>query len=208
LPSPRADARVQGERDIAAFDARAGGYERGGLGIFHRQVAGRTAAVALSSDSAPRRILDVGCGTGYLLRLLASRSPETEELRGVDPAPSMVEIASRESTDPRIALQIGVAEALPFEDGAFELVLSTTSFDHWADQSAGVRECARVLSPGGRLVVADLISVLLAPTLIGSRRGKARTKRRVEALLADAGLDPLAWHPIHALVGAVVATPR
>ena len=51
--------------------------------------------------------------------------------------------------------------------------MSTTSFDHWSDQQAGLRECARVLVPGGRLMLVDLFSLWLAPTLTGGRRGKA-----------------------------------
>jgi ubiquinone/menaquinone biosynthesis C-methylase UbiE len=196
------------ERDVAAFDARASGYESGRLGAFHRQLAERTAAIALAEDPSPRAVLDVGCGTGYLLRVLASRSPGTAELCGVDAAPAMVEVARREAEDARVSVQLGVAESLPFGDGAFELLVSTTSFDHWADQAAGMRECARVLSPGGRLVLADLISGLLAPTLVGSRRGKARTRRRVETLLAGAGLEVLAWHRVQTLIAAVVATPQ
>jgi ubiquinone/menaquinone biosynthesis C-methylase UbiE len=57
-------------------------------------------------------------------------------------------------------------------------VISTTPFDHRADQRTGLAECARVLAPDGCLVLADLFSVLLLPTLLAGRRGKARTRRR------------------------------
>jgi ubiquinone/menaquinone biosynthesis C-methylase UbiE len=62
------------------------------------------------------------------------------------------------------------ASRLPWPAATFDLVVSTTSFDHWADQRAGLAECARVLAPGGCLVLADLFSVLL-PTLLAGRRG-------------------------------------
>src|SRR5882724_9881791 len=72
---------------------------------------------------------------------------------------------------------------LPEPDGVFDLVVSTTSFDHWAGQQAGLRECARVMAPGGRLVLVDQFSPLYLPALVGSRAGKARTRRRATGLL-------------------------
>ena len=73
---------MTGDRDIAAFDARAGSYEDGWLGRLHQQIADRTAELALAVAPAPQRILDVGCGTGYLLRELAARCPQAVELGG------------------------------------------------------------------------------------------------------------------------------
>ena len=77
------------DRDIAAFNQRAPGYEDGWLGRLHHEIANRTADLALASAPA-RRILDVGCGTGFLLREFAVRAPEAVELAGIDPAASMI----------------------------------------------------------------------------------------------------------------------
>lgn len=93
----------------------------------------------------------------------------------------------RAAGDRRLRFTIGTAERLPYPDGLFDLVVSTTSFDHWADQQAGRSECAGVLAPGGHLVLADLFSPLLAATLLAKRRGKARTQRRASELLSAAG---------------------
>jgi SAM-dependent methyltransferase len=198
---------VSADRDVEAFDARARGYDRGWLGRLHHQIADRTAALAASLVPAPRRVLDIGCGTGYLLRSLAVRYPEASELVGVDPAPSMIEVARRSSGDERLSFAGGLAEHLASRDRSFDLVVSTTSFDHWSDQRAGLRECARVLAPGGRLVLVDQFSLWLIPTLVVGHRGKARTPRRAGRFLVDAGFTSVAWRRIYAvIINAVIAT--
>jgi SAM-dependent methyltransferase len=88
----------------------------------------------------------------------------------------------------------GTAEHLPFTDGVFDLVISTTSFDHWEDQQAGLRECARVLVHGGQLLLTDLFSNWLLPTLLTGRKTKARTQRRASLMISDAGFHSLVWH--------------
>lgn len=66
--------------------------------------------------------------------------PTAVALAGIDPAVAMTELAAARSTDRRVQESCGVAEALPYPDGWFDLVVSTTSFDHWSDQLAGLRE--------------------------------------------------------------------
>jgi SAM-dependent methyltransferase len=86
-------------------------------------------------------------------------------------------------------------------------VISTTSFDHWTDQAAGLAECHRVLAPGGRFVLADLFSLALLPTLIGGRSDRARTRLRATKLLAAAGFRSVTWHRLHSgIIRAVTAT--
>ena len=61
--------------------------------------------------------------------------------------------------------------------------------------------------PGGRLVLVDQLSPLYLPTLVGRRRGKARTRRRAMRLLARAGFQPPQWHVLYAvIIGAVTAS--
>lgn len=196
------------DRDVGQFDRRAGGYETGRRGDVHRNIADRVVARALSVDERPRRILDVGCGTGYVLRRLAALLPDAEALSGIDPAPNMIGVARSSTDDPRVHFDLGVAEHLPYADGAFDLVVSTTSFDHWADQAAGLRECARVLSPGGHLLLTDLFSLLLLPTLLGSRRVKARTRARASRLIRAAGFRECRWRPTYALIIASAVATR
>ena len=173
----------------------------------HRDIAARTADLALSSSDDPRRVLDVGCGTGLLLRLLAARLPEAERLLGIDAAAGMIAAAKSVANDSRLTFSEGFAENLPYPDETFDLVVSSTSFDHWEDQGAGLDECARVLASSGHLVLTDLFSPLLVPTLLVARRDRARTKHRAETLLKAAGFRTMAWHSLYALIiGTVVAS--
>src|SRR5580704_17187977 len=210
--APAAARRMSGsgmarDRDVATFGERAQGYDEGWRGQLHHQIADRTADLALACVPAPGRILDVGCGTGYLLGRLAARAPRAQILAGIDAAPAMIEVARAAAADDRLRFVTGTAERLPWPAATFDLVVSTTSFDHWADQRAGLAQCARVLAPGGWLVLADLFSALLLPTLLAGRRGKARTRRRAARLLTAAGLRSPQWHRLDAvIIQAVTAT--
>jgi len=193
------------DRDVAAFGERAQRYDDGWLGQLHHRIADHTADLALTCVPAPRRILDVGCGTGYLLGRLAVRAPQAEALAGIDAAPAMIEVATGVAADDRLRFAVGTAEQLPWPAASFDLVVSTTSFDHWADQGAGLAECARVLAPGGCLVLADLFSALLVPTLLvptllAGRAGQARTRRRATRLVTAAGLHSPQWHRLYAVI--------
>jgi SAM-dependent methyltransferase len=198
---------VTRDRDVQAFDERSVDYESGWRGQMHLDIAARTADLALALEKAPRRVLDVGCGTGVLLRLLAERLPDAEELAGIDAASGMVAVARSKSSDRRIHLTDGFAEHLPYQDNWFDLVVSTTSFDHWSDQRAGLSECARVLSPSGHFVLTDLFSLWLTPTIVFNHRDRARTKRRAGSLLKDVGFTSVGWSNLYSgIIAAGVAS--
>lgn len=135
--------------------------------------------------------------------------PAAQLLRGLDAAARMVEVARSAARDERLEFTVGVAEDLPYDDASFDLLVSTTSFDHWRDQRSGLGECARVLEPQGTLVLADIFSWWLLPTLVGGRRGKARTRKRLGSLLTQSGFASPTWHPVHVpLIGmATVVKP-
>jgi ubiquinone/menaquinone biosynthesis C-methylase UbiE len=196
-------------RDLAAFNDRAPEYDRGWRGRLHHEIAARTASLAVATVPSPGRVLDVGCGTGYLLRSLAHRHPHADRFCGVNAAPQMISTASASAGDERLTFTVGVAEGLGFPDGTFDLIVSTTSFDHWSDQQAGLVECVRVLRPGGHLVLVDQFSRWLLPTVATTRRGKARTRSRATALLLRAGLHSPQWHRVYAVIinGVTAAKP-
>jgi ubiquinone/menaquinone biosynthesis C-methylase UbiE len=118
----------------------------------------------------PGRILDIGCGTGLLLRR-ASRLFPGSDLVGVDVSGGM--LATAGAAPGRMAFVQARAEHLPFPDEAFDLVLATMSIRHWADPAAGLWEIGRVLGPGGLFGLADVPSGMPP----AGRRGWSRKLR-------------------------------
>lgn len=109
--------------------------------------------------AAGEEVLDLGCGTGTLA-LLALETEPGIELVGFDADPVVLSRA-REKADAAgatIELDEGLSTDLPYADARFDVVLSTLFFHHLADEDKQrtAAEVARVLKPGGRLVVADL----------------------------------------------------
>jgi ubiquinone/menaquinone biosynthesis C-methylase UbiE len=147
------------ELDSAAsrFDRWASSYEDSTLQQYLFVPVHQTALqLALQLLPHPRRILDVGCGTGRLLRQ-ARRCYPTAELVGVDLAGQMVATGSA-VTSTRLAVRYvhGRAECLPFAHEVFDLIFTTLSLRHWTDLPAGIAEIGRVLTPGGVLLLADV----------------------------------------------------
>src|SRR5215469_15603044 len=81
----RCEIGMARHRDVAAFGERAPRYDHGWLGRLRHQIADRTVDLALVRVPAAQRILDVGCGTGYLLGQLSARVPQA--VAGIDAAP-------------------------------------------------------------------------------------------------------------------------
>jgi SAM-dependent methyltransferase len=108
---------------------------------------------------------------------------------GVEPAQEMLHEA-REKNLPA-AFEHAAAEDLPFGDGVFDVVVSTMSFHHWADPRRGLSEAARVLAPGGVVVVAEHFgqSWLRPVFRLLPRRNRTEGQREVEGMLAGAGLE-------------------
>lgn len=145
-------------------------------------------------------LLDVGCGTGRLLRAAKARWPNAT-LTGIDPSPRMVETAHHLLPD--ATFHVGEAEALPLPDTSVDVVLSTVSFHHWRDQLAGVREVGRVLRPEGVFFLAD-VSPLTWPFLWLLRQPRSQTPAEMRSVFRKAGL-PLFFQRF-VVAGSVLVT--
>lgn len=124
----------------------------------------------------PLAILDIGCGTGRLLRRMHARWP-LATLTGIDLSEKMVAQA-RKFTSAAVIYQAS-AEHIPLEDASVDLASSTMSFHHWSDQLQGVSETSRVLRAGGIFILAD--------TNIG--HGQPRSKSQVRLLFEACNLS-------------------
>lgn len=187
-------------RSAAAYDARAS---------VQRKV--RERVLALVADAAPgaRRALDVGAGTGALLARLAAERPALRAA-AVDLAPGMC--AAARAAAPGALVAAADAEALPFRAGAFDLVVSTSTFQWLPRLDPALAEARRVLAPGGVLCVAlfgteTLRELRDAWRAAAGPAAAARThafpgRAEVEAALARSGLavrlaleeDLVEWH--------------
>lgn len=97
-------------------------------------------------------VLDVACGTGVLARAAAQQNQAPGRVVGLDINPGMLAVARRLA--PEIEWRAGQAEDLPFENAAFDAVVSQFGLMFLADRNTALREMRRVLRPGRRLVVA------------------------------------------------------
>ena len=156
-----------------------------------------------------RRLLDAGCGDGALVCAAASLGADAT---GIDPDPTML-VAARsraEQAGLHATFLDGRVERLPFTDASFDVVASITVLCFVPDAAGAVREMARVLRPGGRLVLGELGRWSLWAAFrrvrgwLGSSTWKAarfRTATELRALAEQAGLS------VSAIRGAVYYPP-
>ncbi|MCC7070563.1 MAG: class I SAM-dependent methyltransferase [Deltaproteobacteria bacterium] len=99
------------------------------------------------------RVLDCGAGLGHWTRTVARLAPHAE-LTGLEREPAWVARASADAP-PRVSFLAGDVYALPFADGAFDVVTCQTLLIHLRDPRAAVREMVRVLRADGRLLLCE-----------------------------------------------------
>lgn len=106
--------------------------------------------------NAGEQVLDVGCGTGFLISEMAALVGESGSLTGVDFSQDMLDLAiQRCESMPQIQLRQGSAEALPVADACFDAASCTQVLLYVSDVQQSVAELSRVLKPGGRLAVVE-----------------------------------------------------
>ena len=152
--------------------------------------------MAAAGVKAGHRVLDVGCGPGYFVRMLAEAVGPTGSAAGIDAAPEMIDYARRKARRlPNCRFESGSAEALPFPDASFDVVASSLMLHHIPDELRlqAATEMRRVLRPGGTVLLADFtIPERGAWHLLAAITGHAGGQmiRRVsplEPLVAEAG---------------------
>jgi SAM-dependent methyltransferase len=154
------------------------------------------------SQLAPADALDVGCGEGRFCRLLSDMGIKSV---GVDPTLAFIEAARQ--LDPAGFYDVGTVESLPYRDGAFDLVVSYMSLVDIEDVGRAISEMARVLAPGGALLIANLASHNSAGHWLTDQEGRA-IGYLVDRYLEErpirqqwAGIDIVNWHrPLSAYV--------
>ncbi|HEX3299499.1 MAG TPA: methyltransferase domain-containing protein [Actinomycetota bacterium] len=173
------------------FDRRAGAYEDGFTARWRDPIQkGSFEALELKPGD---RLLDVGCGTGAASRRAAAVAGSVV---GADLSSEMLKEARQLARGiDNVTFVQADAEALPLEDASFTAILCTNSFHHYPNPAAAIGEMARVLVPGGRLLVgdpcADVCTVRVADLFLKRmERGHIRLYRSHEmaAFIYGAGL--------------------
>lgn len=150
--------------------------------VYDEKWAAYTAeTVAFSLSQLPQlpegaRVLDLACGTGAMLRALASpdsRQPPLGEYVGLDNSAAMLRRAEAACSGPACAaavprrwLHCPADAPLPLPDAHFDAVVTANSFHFFGDRETSLREAARVLKPGGTLLVADWCADYLSCQLL------------------------------------------
>lgn len=138
-------------RSRRAFDRQANVYDNAHWGDHARGLYDDVLAHLDALDFGS--ILDVGCGTGALLRAFVVARPEVVAL-GLDLSPGMVEVARRRLGD-LAHLTLGDATRLPYETSSVDIIICVDSFHHYPDPRAVLLEMQRVLRPTSHLILAD-----------------------------------------------------
>jgi ubiquinone/menaquinone biosynthesis C-methylase UbiE len=166
--------------------------------------------VARASQTSAKRILDVGCGTGILVPYLLRACPLATSVVELDFAEEMLRKNARQVADQRISRLCADAQALPFPDGCFDLVLCFAVLPHLVDLEAALKELSRVLRPSGAFAVGHLMGSAelnalhlslgepLAHDILPPAESLAETLRQLDAVVVSAEERP-DWYFVHAV---------
>jgi SAM-dependent methyltransferase len=166
----------------------------------------RPAILALAGEVAGRRILDAGCGSGPLSAALRDRGAS---LTGIDSSAKMLELARRRLGGDADLQVADLARPLPFPDGAFDDVIASLVLHYLEDWGLPLAELRRVLTPGGRLIVA--VDHPFAIYAIHREAGRktdyfATYNWTEEWSMGDQSALMSFWHrPLHAMTDAFTA---
>ncbi|NQU60895.1 MAG: methyltransferase domain-containing protein [Rhodospirillales bacterium] len=196
--------RFVAELDDATIDRLINRLEsRGKDAVFTRLFDAYVARMRLSPSA---QILEIGCGTGVVVRTLARREGFSGRVTGIDQSPAFIETARRlaaeEGLDQHVEFRVGDAHALEEEDGRYDAVIIHTVVSHVTDPLSVLREAARLVRIGGMVAVFDGDYESLTYAYPDHAVGRAMDRALVETafnnplvmrgmaqLLSDAGLE-------------------
>jgi SAM-dependent methyltransferase len=156
----------------------------------------------LVAPVTPGRALDVGCGSGGNTAVLRDLG---WQVTGLEYSPAAAELAHARGLD----IVQGDATRLPFPDGSFDLVISTDMWEHIEDHEAVARETARVVRPGGRVLVAVPCSMKLwSGHDLALGHVRRYEKDTLRAVIEGAGLEVVDLHSWNVLLRPVALMRR
>ncbi len=167
------------------YERQAARYRRG-RGLSSELLDHWGAAVVAHLPPSPRRVLDVGAGTGLFATVWASWLEGADRAAGraavervvvaVEPSPAMV--AEFDRSAPGVGVVRGRAEALPVAAASVDVIWVSTALHHFADLDAAVGEFARVLRPDGRVLVRTFLPGRSPPPFADQLPGREKWQRR------------------------------
>jgi ubiquinone/menaquinone biosynthesis C-methylase UbiE len=153
----------------------------------------------LAAESGARpgdEVLDVGCGSGYFTRVIATAVAPDGTAHGVDSSDEAISYARRRTRLANCTFSDGIAEALDWPDGSYDVVVTSLMIHHLPEElrPQAIGEMFRVLRPGGSFLIAEFRppASRIGRRLIGSLHSPSMAKNRVDLLapmVGEAGFE-------------------
>jgi arsenite methyltransferase len=154
---------------------------------------------AIAQLKPGERVLDLGSGGGFDAFLAARQVGSTGQVIGVDMTPEMVDLSRRNAAKvglEYVEFRLGDIEQLPVDDGSIDVIMSNCVINLAPDKRAVFREAFRVLAPGGRLAISDMVAIGDLPAAIAEDPGAytgciagATPIDELERMIAEAGFE-------------------
>jgi SAM-dependent methyltransferase len=171
-----------------------------GLVTGHEALAGHLLGPAGFDVRGSKRILDAGCGNGRYSRFLLRAADDDAIITGFDYSQQMLHRARSRLGEDRVSLVAADLTRLPYADATFDAIVCGWVLEHLPDPTPGVKQLARVLQPGGKLLLMATEDTVNGS--VCSRLWHCRTYNRA-SLRQDCADSGLVWHrelwfsPVH-----------
>ena len=162
-----------------------------GILTLHAVLAGRVFHPQAFDVRGARRILDAGCGNGRYTRNILRWADRDAFVTAFDLSQSMLRRARRQLKNARVSHVAADVTRLPYADASFDCVVCGWMLEHLPDPAPGLRELARVLQPGGKMLL--MVTEDTVTGAVCSRMWHCRTYNRQELMRVceECGLQ---WH--------------